>query len=164
MGIMKTLLRRCLFRCNNGPFFAALSLSLDQFFVILHLHSPLLPVFLFVVQWVREHVGEVHIIAPNYAGTYRRCAVASLSQLTCSLFSFEILFSEGFLHPITMARSVYTAVAYAHHCCQVPIRNVLLYSQVAVALCDAFLPNNQHDYQRSFICAVYGWYGCRVGP
>ena len=38
--------------------------------------------------------------------------------------------SEGFLHPVTMARSVYTAVAYAHHCCGVPVSNVLLYSQV----------------------------------
>ena len=45
--------------------------------------------------------------------------------------------SEGFLHPGTMARSVYTAVAYAHQHCSVPINNVLLYSQVTDAL---FLP------------------------
>ena len=40
------------------------------------------------------------------------------------------MISEGFLHPATMARSVYTAVAYAHDCCAVPIDSVLLYSQV----------------------------------
>lgn len=63
--------------------------------------------FMFV-QWVRHHVGDVHIIAANYAGTYR---------------------SEGFLNPCTMARSVYTAVAYVNQSCDVPIDNILLYAQ-----------------------------------
>jgi hypothetical protein len=47
----------------------------------------------------------------------------------CSIVS--ILLSEGFLQPATMARSVYTAVAYAHSRCRVPVENVLLYTQVA---------------------------------
>ena len=76
----------------------------------------------------------MHIIAANYAGTYRRRVFIFLSALQRSLFSSDMKLSEGFLHPDTMARSVYTAVAYAHQCCSVPINNVLLYSQVTAAL------------------------------
>jgi hypothetical protein len=41
-------------------------------------------------QWVRHHVGDVHIIAANYAGTYRRCsgvfAPAFDDSLLCCCF------------------------------------------------------------------------------
>ncbi len=61
---------------------------------------------LFGPQWVKQHVGDVHIIAANYAGTYRRCCNFISFSLERALVQFDPMLSEGFLHPCTMARSV----------------------------------------------------------
>jgi hypothetical protein len=73
-----------------------------------------------------------------------------------------MMLSEGFLVPATMARSVFTAVAYAHSVCRVSINHVLLYAQVFSS------PKPYFCFADSALCTpstrsleltVHGWHG-----
>jgi hypothetical protein len=129
------------------------------------------------------HFGRFIVITPTFPPTVGAAACwrrthhrpqlrRHLPQVTglilttpVQILPFLMLCSEGFLNPATMARSIYTAVAYAHHRCRVPVENVLLYTQVARLLCRAFLPLLMQSRALTLTHSLWAvWLQCLPSP